>query len=172
MELELKILKEKVVDDENKSGIGSLFDDEKSSHQHIQLLKVKYVEMRRKHDKHQQELQKSKLDVIGQQLIYDSQIDAINGQTETKLKSKVVFETKIKKTLFDSEKKYKDTQKAKNMIEAECRDLFSQQDKESQDNYRNKMTLDKGNQFGDLNSARYTRDSKLAQDFLKENTDA
>ena len=28
MELELKILKEKVIDDEKKSGIGSLFDDE------------------------------------------------------------------------------------------------------------------------------------------------
>lgn len=39
MELELKILKEKVVDDEKKSGIGSLFDDEKSSFQHISLLK-------------------------------------------------------------------------------------------------------------------------------------
>lgn len=32
MELELKILKEKVVDDEKKSGIGSLFDDEKTSY--------------------------------------------------------------------------------------------------------------------------------------------
>ena len=32
MDLELKILKEKVVEDEKKSGIGSLFDDEKSSH--------------------------------------------------------------------------------------------------------------------------------------------
>ena len=42
MELELKILKEKVVDDEKKSGIGSLFDDEKTSHQHIGLLKEKY----------------------------------------------------------------------------------------------------------------------------------
>jgi len=43
MELELKILKEKVVDDEKNSGIGSLFDDEKTSHQHIDLLKSKYV---------------------------------------------------------------------------------------------------------------------------------
>jgi hypothetical protein len=42
MELELKILKEKVIDDEKKSGIGSLFDDEKSSFQHISLLKQKY----------------------------------------------------------------------------------------------------------------------------------
>jgi len=32
MELELKILKEKVIDDENKAGIGSLYDDDKTSH--------------------------------------------------------------------------------------------------------------------------------------------
>jgi hypothetical protein len=35
MELELKILKEKVVDDEKNTGIGSLFNDEKTSFDHI-----------------------------------------------------------------------------------------------------------------------------------------
>jgi len=66
MELELKILKEKVVDDEKKSGIGSLFDDEKSSFQHISLLKTKYQKMRRDFDKRGDELQKFKLNVIGE----------------------------------------------------------------------------------------------------------
>lgn len=42
MELELKILKEKVIEDEKNSGIGGLFDDEKTSHEHISLLKSKY----------------------------------------------------------------------------------------------------------------------------------
>jgi hypothetical protein len=51
MELELKILKEKVVDDEKNSGIGSLFDDEKTSHQHISLLKTKYMQMRKDYEK-------------------------------------------------------------------------------------------------------------------------
>jgi len=32
MELELKILKEKVKDDDKQSGVGALFNDEKSSH--------------------------------------------------------------------------------------------------------------------------------------------
>lgn len=51
MELELKILKEKVIEDEKKSGIGSLFDDEKTSHQHILLLKTKYMQMRKDFEK-------------------------------------------------------------------------------------------------------------------------
>ena len=42
MNLELKILNEKVKDDGQKSGLGGLFDDDKTSHEHIQLLKVKY----------------------------------------------------------------------------------------------------------------------------------
>ena len=53
MELELKILKEKVIEDEKKSGIGSLFDDEKTSHQHILLLKDKYMQMRKDFEKKQ-----------------------------------------------------------------------------------------------------------------------
>ena len=77
MELELKILKEKVVDDEKNSGIGSLFDDEKSSHQHISLLKQKYMQMRKDFEKKQQEINKVKLDVVGEQFILDSQITTI-----------------------------------------------------------------------------------------------
>ena len=32
MELEMRILKEKVMEDEKKAGIGSLYDDDKTSH--------------------------------------------------------------------------------------------------------------------------------------------
>lgn len=42
LDLELKILKDKVAEDEKNSGIGSLFNDDKNSHQHIALLRVKY----------------------------------------------------------------------------------------------------------------------------------
>ena len=45
MDLEFKILKEKVMEDEKKSNIGSLYDDDKTSHQHINLLKTKYATM-------------------------------------------------------------------------------------------------------------------------------
>ena len=65
MELELKILKEKVVEDEGNSGIGSLFDDDKTSHQHIHLLKTKYMQMRKDFEKKSRDLKKVKLDVIG-----------------------------------------------------------------------------------------------------------
>ena len=66
MELELKILKEKVIEDEKNSGIGSMFDDEKTSHQHINLLKTKYMKMRRDYEKKMQELNKIRLGTNGE----------------------------------------------------------------------------------------------------------
>jgi hypothetical protein len=82
MELELKILKEKVIDDEKKSGIGSLFDDEKSSFQHISLLKQKYQKMRRDYDRQIEELNKKKLQIVGEQFVLDSQINIMSAQNQ------------------------------------------------------------------------------------------
>ena len=75
MELELKILREKVSEDEKKSGIGSLYDDDKTSHQHIQLLKTKYAKMKVDFDAIQQQLQKQSLKVKGQEFVFAAQID-------------------------------------------------------------------------------------------------
>ena len=77
MELELKILKEKVVEDEKKCGIGSLFDDEKSSFQHISLLKQKYQKMKRDFDQKIEQLNKVKLNVFGEQFVLNSQINVM-----------------------------------------------------------------------------------------------
>lgn len=125
MELELKILKEKVVDDEKNSGIGSLFDDEKSSHQHIHLLKTKYAEMRRTFDLNQQELSRRKLDVIGQQLIFDSQIVTVTKQTDELYKEKKDYENTIEKELYNMEKTFKETSKAKNNLDSDVKGLDS-----------------------------------------------
>ena len=69
MGLELRILKEKVVEDEKNSGIGSLFDDEQTSHQHIKHLKDKYGEMRKKFEHDKDQLDMKQIEVHEQQLI-------------------------------------------------------------------------------------------------------
>lgn len=166
MELELKILKEKVVEDEKKSGIGSLFDDEKTSHQHINLLKTKYMQMRKDYDKKQQEISKFKLDVIGEQFILNSQIDTITEQTAKLYETKNSYENQIKKALYDTEKRGKDTQKIKIQLEQDVRQSEQSSQKESAENYENTMILNKGKEFGDLNNGRFTRDTKHINDFL------
>ena len=78
MELELRILKEKVVDDEKNSGIGSLFNDDKNSFEHIQLLKVKYVQMKRDFDRKFAELDKRRLNVHGEQFVLDAEVNILS----------------------------------------------------------------------------------------------
>ena len=82
MELELRILKEKVIEDEKNSGIGSLFDDEKTSHQHIQLLKEKYMDLRKRFEKRSQDQAKLRLEIIGEQFILDSQIKTMQDHQD------------------------------------------------------------------------------------------
>jgi hypothetical protein len=65
MELELKILKEKVKEDEADTGIGGMFDDEKTSHEHVTLLKTKYAAMRREFEQRFNQLDKDKLETMG-----------------------------------------------------------------------------------------------------------
>ena len=75
MDLELKILKEKVVEDEKNTGIGSLFNDEKNTHQHISLLKEKYQKMRKDYKEAREGMEKRKLEVLGDQFVLDAQIN-------------------------------------------------------------------------------------------------
>jgi hypothetical protein len=141
MELELKILKEKVVEDEKNSGIGSLFDDEKTSHQHIHLLKEKYMHMRKEFDKKQQDLNKRRLDIIGEQFVLNSQIDTITEQSARQAEEEDEFKAVTKKAHFEKEKKAKELHKLRSAIEADCRSLETQLQREQTEHFENTMTL-------------------------------
>lgn len=123
MELELKILKEKVLEDEQKSGIGSLYDDDKSSHQHISLLKTKYAQMKRDFDRNINELSKQSLKVKGQEFVLDAQLKIVKEQTQ-KLKQN---EGDFNETMRDQRQTLtltnKDNTKQQIALEGEMRDL-------------------------------------------------
>ena len=80
MDLELQILRDKVIEDEKKSGIGSLYDDDKSSHTHINLLRVKYAQMRKDFEKKMNDLMRQSLKVKGQEFVLDAQIKVMKEQ--------------------------------------------------------------------------------------------
>jgi 2'-5' RNA ligase len=85
MDLEFKILREKVQEDEKKSGIGSLYDDDKTQHQHIFLLKQKYAAMLKNFHKVMTELQKQQLEVQGETFVLHVQLNTAK-QLNEKLK--------------------------------------------------------------------------------------
>lgn len=168
MELELKILKEKVVEDEKKSGIGSLFDDEKSSYQHIMLLKQKYTKMRRDFDKKTEELNKFKLKVAEQQFVLDSQINVMQEQNQKIEDSQKEYDFNTKKRLFELEREFKDTSKQRFDLENECRAFESETHRENEENYNNKMSLEKDKQFEELLNTRFKLDKDLQEALVQD----
>ena len=126
MELELKILKEKVIEDEKNSGIGSLFDDDKTSHQHIQLLKTKYAEMRRNFDRNKDKLQQEHLKIISDQFVLQAQIKTIREQNADLDKQLKEYETVANKRNFDLDTEGKGLLKQKTDLDNENKSLDMQ----------------------------------------------
>ena len=168
MELEMKILKEKVVDDEKKSGIGSLFDDEKSSWQHISQMKQKYQKMRRDYDRQSDELNKRKLGVVGDQFELDAQINIMLVQNQKIEEQCREYDGATKKRLFELEKDLKDVSKQKFDLENEIRMLEQDLARETSENYTAKMTIGKDKEFEELNNARFTLEVALQRRLLEE----
>ena len=171
MELELKILKEKVVEDEKKSGIGSLFDDEKSSFQHISLLKQKYQKMRRDFDKKIEELNKHKLDVVGTQFVLDAQINIMLSQNQNVEETGKEYDRDFKRKNFELEREFKDISKQRFDLENELRHLESELNKESDDNYGNKMTIMKEKEFEQVADVRFKIETQLDEELIKAKDD-
>lgn len=167
MELELKILKEKVVEDEKKSGIGSLFDDEKSSYQHISLLKQKYAKMRRDYDKKIEELNKYKLNVVGEQFVLDSQINIMQEQNQKIEDTQREYEFNTKKRLFELEREQKETNKQRFDLENECKQLEHQLGQQNEENYQSKMTIIKEKEFEDLLNKRFELEMRLQEELVR-----
>jgi len=111
--------------------------------------------MHKDFEQRKQELEKQKLDVLGQQFILDSQLECLKNQAKELQATKKEHDTNLGKQLFDMEKRVKDTAKAKFGIENDLRAMVNSNEQESAVNFSNKMTLDNNEQFGALNSERF-----------------
>ena len=123
MEMELKLLKEKVIEDEKNSGIGSLFNDEKTSLEHIDILKQKYNQMRRDYLKKTNDTDKERLKILGEQFVLDAQINIL---TDINNKMEDVRDRDEKRRLeqiSDLEKKYRELYNERKRLEAELAKL-------------------------------------------------
>ncbi len=135
MELELKILKEKVIDDEKKSGIGSLYDDDKTSHQHIQLLKTKYAKMKRDYDKNTEIQNKKNMAVNGESFVLKAQIQTMKEQNNDLQIQFREQDLETKKRQFDLEKDVKDMHRLRLELENEIRTQTTMLQKQSQEDF-------------------------------------
>jgi hypothetical protein len=161
MELELKILKEKVVEDEKKSGIGSLFDDEKTSFEHISLLKIKYQKMQKDFLELTEELNDTIRRVNEEQLILNSRIDIMMTQNKNILEEKAEFDQKFRREKHKFEQEGKNMRAQRMELEGDLRNMENHSFKEGEENYSMKMSIDKDREFDELETYRHNLDCKL-----------
>lgn len=123
MELELKILKEKIIEDEKSSGIGGLFDDEKTSHEHISQLKTKYSAMRIDQEHKQADLGKRKLEAMGEKFMLDAQQKTNKDNIKDCKKEDTNTMDKHNMDKFENERECKQAQQARQQLDDEVRSL-------------------------------------------------
>lgn len=167
MELELKILKEKVIDDEKKQGIGSLVNDEKSSFFHIDELKKKYLKMRRDFDKEVEELNQRKLHIMGEQFILKSQIDILQEQKDKMLESSKAEMNQLNREYVETRRKFDETSKAERKLAGEIQDKKMMLQDESKKHKENKLIMETDSSEKEVENFRYEMEMKNLMD-LKE----
>ena len=161
MELELKILREKVIEDSAKSGIGSLYDDEKTSHQHIDLLKTKYSQMRRDFDRKLQDLAKQALKVKGQEFVLDAQIKVIKEQTNKLKGAEEDFSGDARVQNATLLQTNRESSRRQIGLEDECRDLSDSVNIAGRTHFENKMSQDYEVAFDDVATSRHDKEVLL-----------
>ena len=163
MEMELKLLKEKVIEDEKASGIGSLFNDEKTYGQHIDLIRIKYNQMRTDYMKKTDDLEKERLRIMGEQFQLDAQIKIMNDVNSRMEEIRDNDEKARLSKISDLEKEYRSLFKQRKELEEIIAKLRADLDKHKKDNYEYIMQLRREDEADKHSAYRFDRDIQAAE---------
>lgn len=160
MELEIKLLKEKVIEDDETSGIGSLFNDET------------YSQMRSDYLKQIENIDKERIRISEEAFILEAQINILTGQNNKMEAIRDQDEKDRLARISDLEKKYRSLYKDRKEMEEEMRKLTRDFDKNRKDNYEYNIQLKNEEEDDEHNTYRHDRDIAQLEDRFKEKEEA
>jgi hypothetical protein len=123
--------------------------------------------MRRDYDRKIEELNKYKLNVIGEQFVLDSQINIMLSQNQKIEDQQRDYNGIVSKRHFELDKELKDVSKQRLDVENELRALDNEFKRESDENYESKMTIEKEREFDILEKKRHEMDVKLMEALIE-----
>lgn len=168
MDLEFQILREKVMEDEKKSNIGSLYDDDKTSHQHISLLKLKYAKMLKDFQKFKAQLDKRMLEVQGEAFVLKATVSSSRTSIDLLKRQYEEFKDHAIKEFKELNKKVGQLSKEREALDLDVHtNLKNEFDRQSKTRFDHKMHLDKDKAFEDTLLARHTLET-LEMEKLKK----
>jgi hypothetical protein len=153
MELEIKLLKDKVIEDDETSGIGSLFNDES------------YSRMRSEYLQRIEEIDKERIRISEEAFILDAQINILSGQNNKMEQIRDRDEKDRLDKISELEKKYRQLFKHRKELEDQLKRLNKELEKQKKINYEYNIQLE--NEKQDDEHCTYRHDRDIAQAELR-----
>ena len=124
--------------------------------------------MRRDYDKKIEELNKHKLNVMGEQFVLDSQINIMLDQNQKLENQQREYDNATKKKVYELDRELKDTSKQRFELENEVKSLENELNKENEEHYNNTMHIIKDKKFDELVNLRWNLDVHLQEELIKQ----
>ena len=164
MEMELKLMKEREREIAKSGGFTQLFNDDKDPAIHIQQLKVKYANMRKKMEDQIEQLNESKRNITGQNVALKAKLNSLQKlelDAYNKLKN---LQQNGDNKLYEINSKFLERDNERTNIEANNR-LQDTKLKATVDNNENlQFNIDGGDAMAKMDQADFDDDIRLIED--------
>jgi chromosome segregation ATPase len=156
MELEIKLLKDKVIEDDETSGIGSLFNDES------------YSQMRSDYLMRIEAIDKERIRISEEAFILEAQINILSEQNNKMEQIRDHDEKERLDKISELEKKYRELYKHRKELEEQLKRLNRELEKQRKDNYEYNIQLTNEQQDDEHCTYRHDRDMAQAEERFKQ----
>ena len=167
MEMELKLMKEREREIAKSGGFTQLFNDDKDPSTHIQQLKVKYANMRKKMEDQILALNDQKREVTGENVSLRAKLASLQKleqEVYNKLKN---LENNKNNELNEKNNNYYEKDNERTNIEADNRLQNSKLNQTVQENEDLKYNIETGDKIGKMTQDDFDDDIKLIEDLVE-----
>ena len=167
MEMELKLMKEREREIAKSGGFTQLFNDDKDPAIHIQQLKVKYANMRKKMEDQIESLNDKKREVTGQNVSLKAKLSSLQKLEQDVYNKLKELENKKNNELNDANNNFSDKDNERVNIEADNRLQNTKLKAEINNNEDLAYQIESGDKIGKMSQDDFDSDIKLIEDMVE-----
>ena len=164
MEMELKLMQEREREIAKSGGFTQLFNDDKDPSMHIQQLKIKYANMRKKMEDHILSLNDQKREIVGINVSLKAKLNSIQKLEQDAYKD---LENKKKEELNKKNSDFYDKDNERTNLETDNRLQNSKLNQTLKDNEDLKYDIEAGDKLGKMSQDDFNSGIKLIDDLVE-----
>ena len=167
MEMELKLMQEREREIAKSGGFTQLFNDDKDPSMHIQQLKIKYANMRKKMEDHILSLNDQKREIVGINVSLKAKLNSIQKLEQDAYNKLRDLENKKKEELNKKNSDFYDKDNERTNLETDNRLQNSKLNQTLKDNEDLKYDIEAGDKLGKMSQDDFNFGIKLIDDLVE-----